>query len=432
MTANPQWGSNAELGGKVLPQAIVTTQAPVSSAVLDLARGQAVADMENDGAADLLPRIAADGYKLRQGELAFIVDGEDGVRTSLNGVPLFGRFARLFPGQPELVRQLISESCRVVGFVYEEPKMDEQTSGSVQVTLVTGGTQWACAPPAYNFGSEAQIANRTSRHIVQSSTVVAAVPSLIDPKMPNPPNTVQTPGKVGFVFCAQDKRSDAARVTAMLGAARDNADTFKLALDKFTRVKTIWMHVTSSVTRSYDTALVLGVETLLRAGYLAPGANSAGLFVGIAAAGPDASFAQAVRLAEMLDVVTPSSVMLNLSSADVKRAKETAFEVRRRMLPLASQSSGAYNVVHQFGSKPGTTASFARENGTGVIKSDGAGQLLNAANTHFATMLDSLAVANHEETDKLVGSAVMPPATNKKGAGLFRLMVSSGGSINKN
>jgi hypothetical protein len=410
--------------GPKIDQHTITTAADVSSEALALSRGEFVGDDDLPG---FLPQTTSDGHKLLQGELAFIYGNENGVRTALNG--LDKRYKMLFPGDPEVARIILQEHIRLVGFVWETPNMSGTNGGMVQVTLVTGGTYAVCAPPAYNYGTKEEKALRTSRTIIQGSAVCAAVPSLIEPKQGSMPGKVPVPGKVGLVLEARDKRSDVQRIMALHSAARDNAANFSLANEGFERTQAIWVYVTAAITRSYDTALVLGIETLIRQGFLEVGGNlPAG---GIPPAGqPNHSFAVAVRLAEMFGIVRQGAAMIGADAATTKKVKEAVHETRRRMVPLPNNFSGAYAHTSQFGSRTGVTGSYARENETGVIKSDGAGQLLEAANSHFPQLVGAISSVIRQDANMQIGVATSAP--NQRGNNIFQIIVSAAGYTDQN
>ncbi len=358
---------------------------------------------QQGGHKGFMPRPDEGGYRLLEGEMAFTVRGSGGrVRTALNG--LDAKLAADYPNDPEMVRQLLYEMIQPIGFVEEDA---ETGKPEPLVTLRIGGTHPCGAPGTYNFGDK----NASSPHIVAGATVVFDVPNLKNPIQFGNPASGVTAGKVRLQPRALDKRSAATRIMTLMGGINRNPEKFKAALRDAPGVAHTWIATAKKINRSYKTAALLAVETLLRNGVLQinPALAEFKQANGTALATDDAI----VRMAEYIDLVSQSSTAsAALTPAQRTNWKQIEFELRNRMLATPDPQSGALNAAYQFGFvvQDGVGSSKARVNGNGAVRDDSIGKFFKLTVTHFQESLEAIAAAVYHERKNAMGVALTEPS----------------------
>lgn len=371
---------------------------------------------QQNGQKGFMSRPAEGAFWPRKGEVAFTVVGSGGrVRTTLNG--LDAPLAAIYPNDPELVRQLLYEMVQPIGFVEEDA---ETGKTDPLVTLRIGGTHPCGAPGTYNFGESGELGERGKKvpHIIAGSMVVFDIPNLKNPIQFGNPASGVVAGKVMLVPRALDKRSAATRIVTLVGALNRNPDKFKAALRDAQQVVHTWVSTAKKINRSYKTAALLGVETLLRKGVLQINPALAEFKQPGAAGAPLAIEDAIVRMAEYLDLVSVSSTAAAaLTPAARSTWREVEFEIRNRMLATPDPQTNAVNAAYQFGfvvdAVNGTYSSKARVNGNGAIRDDSMGKFFKLTITHFQELLEAVTAAVYHERKNALGVALTEPTLNE-------------------
>jgi len=233
--------------------------------------------------------------------------------------------------------------------------------------------------------------------------------------------------KIKLVPRAADKSSSAARIQAIVAAVNHNPAKFKKALEDHRSLANSWLNIGAAVTNSYKTALLMGIDLLIKEGVLETVAGQ-GLD---GAPGDDlASEDTVARMAEYLSLLKEGRASAALSAAQRAKWRKIELALRNRMLPTPNPASAKYNVANEFGFRRnanGTYASKARINGTGAPKTDALGKLLSLSISHFPHMLQQLVVAVYSERKNALGVALTEPAL--EGTSLFQMYLQPHGGL---
>ncbi len=389
-----------------------------------------------------MPRPGPRGYELFAGEMAFTVRGSGGrVRTAING--LDARFAELYPDNAELVRQLLEEVIEPIGAVTEDPM--KMVNGESMVTLFVGGTHPFGAPSVYNFGYADNMKQATSPHIIAGSQVCFVPPNLKHPVQFGNPASGVPAGKVRLVARAADKRSTASRIITMIGELNRNPEKLKAALRDHAGVAHTWMRIGKAVVQSYETALLLGLNVLLKRNIIqivgAPTAAGAApvtellqpVPVGGGVAEALASEDTVVRMAEFIGLINAhnSTSAAALGPDDRAKWKTIEYELRNTMLPAPNPTTQKYNAAYQFGfvvnKNDGTYASKARVDGRGAIRDNAMGKFFQKSLNHWREFLEALTGGVYHEQRKSMGVALTEPSV--RGESRFQMLLMPHGGL---
>jgi hypothetical protein len=395
------------------------TQGGINSAyrVDTVSLRQSAAVLESGDVRTLTRMPGPGGMKLVEGEMAFkVLGGGDRVRTALNG--LDARLVAAYPDDPEMVRALLAEMIQPMGIVEEDARTDKNEP---KVTLRIGGTHPMGAPGSYNFG------DLSNPKIVPGAMVVFDVPNLEQPIQYGNPQSGVPMHKIKLVPRAADKRTCAARIQTIVSRVNHDPVKFKEALTEHHSLAHSWMKISSAIITSYKTALLMGIDLLIKEGVLEV-AEGQGLD------GPNgdtlASEDAVARIAEYIALLKEGRFSAQLSAAQRAKWKKIEFELRNRMMPTPNPQSGKYNVAHEFGfrmEESGTYSSKGRVNGTGAPKNDALGKLLQHSIAHFPQMLQSVVTAVYSERKNAMGVALTEPSN--EGTGLFQLYLQPHGGM---
>jgi len=357
------------------------------------------------------------GFRLVENEMAFkVLGGGDRVRTALNG--LDAPLCAAYPDNPELVRALLFEMIQPMGIVEEDARTDKNEP---KVTLTIGGTASLGAPAAYNFGE------LSNPHIVPGAQVVFDVPNLDEPVQYGNTRSGVPMHKIRLVPRAADKRTCATRIQTIVAQVNHDPAKFKEALTDHHQLAHSWMHISRAIVTSYKTALLMGINLLIKQGVLEV-AEGNGLDAAPGAA--DLSSEEVVaRMGEFLSLLKEGRASAQLNAAQRKKWKEIEFGLRSRMVPTPNPQSKKYNLAHEFGFsvQAGGYQSMARVNGTGTPKNDQLGRLLQHSLTHFPQMLQAVCTAVYSERKNAMGVALTEPSN--QGTGLFQLYLQPHGGL---
>lgn len=382
-----------------------------------------------------LPRPDDGGFRLLEGEVAFRWgDSGDRVRTALNG--LDAHLAQVYPDNPEFVRQLMFEMIQPIGIVEEDA---ETKKNCPLLTLRTGGTHPLGAPHTYNFGDTKLFGVPTDPTITPGCAVVMDVPNLVQPIMYGNEASGIPGGKVRLVPRAMDKRSAATRIMTLIGGVVRDPDRFKLALQGHAKLAQSWASIATATIRSYQTALLMGIDVLLRNNVLqvvgapiAPGVQPVAELLAPGGAAALASEDTVVRIAEYLGLVnTSSTAAAALSAAARAKWKTLNITLINRMLPTPDPRTEKLNAAYQFGTvlnrAAGTLTSKARAGGNGRVRNDSMGRLFTLSLSHWRESLEALTVAVYSERKNMLGVALTEPSITE--TSLFQMMIIPGGGL---
>jgi len=411
---NPGGRSLTYGDGKKVTQGGISSSYRVDSVGLR----QSAAMLQAGSAPTLTKMPGPNGMSLVEHEMAFVVRGSgDRVRTAING--LDAPLVAAFPDDPEMVRALLFEILQPIGIVDEDARTDKVEP---KVSLRVGGTYSIGAPAAYNFG------DLSNPHIVAGSQIVFDVPNLVEPVQHGNTRSGVPMHKIKLVPRAADKRTCAARIQLIVSRVQHDAVKFKQALVEHSALANSWMHVSSAILNSYKTALLMGIDLLLKKNVLQVVPNN-----GLDASGNNAPLSSeevTARMGEFLSLLKEGRASKALSAAQRKKWKELEFALRNRMVPTPNPKSQKYNLAHEFGFNlrdGGRYDSMARVNGTGKPKNDQIGRMLQHSLTHFPYMLQAVCVAVYSERKNAMGVALTEPSN--QGTGMFHMYMQPHGGL---